>query len=140
MRTFLVAALVPILLTFVPAATAKEFEPGDLRLCNARNCVTIVDRALLRSLGAFVYTGAQPDRISAPKRGAAALQLRFDNGYVAGLIGGRRFDRFYSFGVFCGRFVTGSWYRMPASSSLELRRLAAGHRPLRVPARMPRSC
>src|SRR6266516_8126703 len=107
MRLVFFAGLVLTVLTSVPAATAKNFGPGDLRLCNTRHCVTIVDRPLLRALSSFIYTGPQPGRADNPRRGAPALELRFDNGYVAGVIGGARLDRFYSYGVYCGRFLTG---------------------------------
>jgi hypothetical protein len=140
MRGLVPVVLVSLALVCAPAVSAKNFRPGDLLLCNARTCSIVRDRALLRAFGSFIYTGAQPRQARAPARGAPALQLRFDNGYVAGMIAGSRLDRFYSFGVFCGRFVTGRWYRLPPSAIRGVRQLTAGLRPMRLVGSMPRSC
>jgi hypothetical protein len=42
-----------------PAATAQEFEPGDLRVCNARRCVPITNRVVPRAFSSFYYGGPQ---------------------------------------------------------------------------------
>jgi hypothetical protein len=129
-----------IALACASASAAKEFGPGDLRLCNTRSCVTVNDRPLLRALSSFIYTGPQPTRATAPRRGAAAFELRFSNAYVAGVIGTAKLDRFYSYGVYCGRFLAGHWYRIPANVARHLRRLTAGLSPLRLKGSRPRSC
>jgi hypothetical protein len=125
-----VAALVLLL----PArATAKEFEPGDLRICNAVRCVAITQSPALAVLGAFYYIGTKaPPVAPRPRLGAPAFELRFDNGYVTGIAATADLDRFLSYGVNIGRFQAGRWYRLPPKAARELRRLTVGLRPLRV--------
>ena len=117
----------------VPAATAKDFEPGDLRVCNAHRCVPITNRAVLPLLSSFYYVAAHDPRVAPRVRlGAPAFELRFTNGYVTGIAASTRLDRFLSYGVNTTRFRRGVWYRMPARLALELRKLTAGMKPLRV--------
>ena len=76
--------------TFLVAATAgaaKGFEPGDLRICNAKRCIPIMNRPALTALGAFYYIGTRPPSV-APRAplGAPSFELRFDNGYVTGIV------------------------------------------------------
>ena len=123
-----------------PAATAKDFKPGDLRLCNHQRCVPIMDRDAARAFASFVYSGPRPAIARSPRTGAPTFELRFKNGYVVGLVGSARFDRFLSYGVVCGRFHRGTWYRLPGRAAVEVRRLAAPLRPLRLTASVPRSC
>jgi hypothetical protein len=66
--------------------------------------------------------------------GAPAFQLRYDNGYVTGIVASPRLDRFLSYGVYLERFHRGTWYRLPPRAASELRRLTADLRPLRVTA------
>jgi hypothetical protein len=123
-------------LTAVPAAAAKDFGPGDLRLCNATRCVHVMDRSAAKALGNFYYGTGHPSRASAVPLGAPAFELKFRNGYVTGIVATARLDRFLSYGVHLGRFARGQWYRMPETLAAELRRLAAGMRPLRLTERM----
>ena len=127
------AALVAVAaLAATPAATAKEFKPGDLRVCNAKRCVPIRNRALMPLIGTFYY-GPHDVRVAAPARlGARYFELRFSNGYVTGIAATTRLDRFLSYGVNLEHFHRGVWYRIPARLSAELRRLTAGMKPLRV--------
>ena len=121
------ALVVPI------SATAKEFEPGDLRICNAKRCVAITNRPALAALGAFYYMSAKPPLLTPRVQlGAPSFQLRFDNDYVTGIVAAAKLDRFLSYGVNTGRFDAGRWYRVPSSAARELRRLTAGLSPLRV--------
>jgi hypothetical protein len=123
-----------------PQASAKEFRPGDLRVCGRTRCVPIVNRAVLPVFSAF-YWG--PDRVvRAPKVpvGAPAFELRFGNGYVSGIVATRRLDRFRAYGFYCGRFQRGKWYRVPAGAVRELMRLTPSLRPRRVTRIVPRSC
>lgn len=114
-------------------ATAKEFRPGDLRLCSHHRCVSITDQPVLNQLGAFYYTGeSSPPKIRAPRLGAHAFQLRFSDGYVTGVVGGAKLNRFLSFGVNLGRFAPGQWYRFPVAVAQELTIIAAPLEPLRV--------
>ncbi|HYX89808.1 MAG TPA: hypothetical protein VE753_10600 [Gaiellaceae bacterium] len=52
--TALAAALIAAgALLAVPAAVAKDFGPGDLRVCGRADCVPIVNRSLLRVLSSY---------------------------------------------------------------------------------------
>jgi hypothetical protein len=115
----------------VPAA-AKEFEPGDLQLCNATRCVPIVDQTTLTAFGAFFYGSRNPMAIPAPRLGVPCFELRSRNGYVTGIVASRRLDRFLSYGVNTNQFARGRWYRVPARTALELRWLSASLEPLRL--------
>jgi hypothetical protein len=115
-----------------PSASAKEFGPGDLRLCNATRCAPVVDRKVVRSLSAFYYTGPTNPVATAPRLGSPMYELRFRNGYVTGVVAGAMLDRFLSYGVYLERFRRGRWYRFPTVVAAELRRLAEGLAPLRL--------
>lgn len=132
-----------------PSATAKDFRPGDLLVCNAKRCLPIANRSALKALSVFYYGGACPPLAtrdgactederkppeSAPPAplGAAAFELRFTNGYVTGIVATARLDRFLSYGVHVGWFERGRWYRAPATAVRELRRLTTRLTPLRV--------
>jgi hypothetical protein len=134
-RGVLAALVAAAALVATPAATGKDFKPGDLRVCNAQRCVPITKRALMPLLGNFYYGVPDPrDPRVAPRvrLGAPAFELRFSNGYVTGLVASARLDRFLSYGVNTGRFHRGVWYRIPARLAAELRTLTAGMKPLRV--------
>jgi hypothetical protein len=135
-----VAVLVLAGLIAASAASAKEFDPGDLRLCNGHECKVLVDRELLRGLGSFIYGQRTPVRAATPRHGAPVLRLTFRNGYVAGDVGGVRLDRFRSHGVICGRFQQGVWYRLPPRIAHGLGRAAGQLEPLRFTGSIPRSC
>jgi hypothetical protein len=121
-------------------AAAKNFGPGDLRLCGAERCATITDRAALRALSGFIYSDGRSALAGTPSVGAPVFELRFKNGYVAGMIGAAGLDRFRGHGVICGRFRRGSWYRLPAVAAIDMRRLTARLTPLHLTAAVPRSC
>ena len=133
LRIALVAAAVAIVaLIGAAGGAAKELGPGDLRVCNAQTCVPVVDAAALKALSRLYYTGPQPAVVARPSWGAAAFELRFKNGYVTGVVGGAKLDRFLSFGVHLERFRSGAWYRVPPRAASELRRLTEPLGPLRV--------
>jgi hypothetical protein len=115
-----------------PSASAKDFGPGDLRVCNSTRCVAIMNRQVLPQLGSFYYRGPAPARIHRPELGAPYYELRFRNGYVTGIVATRRLDRFLSYGVYLGRFARGRWYAVPPRLSEELRLLTADLRPLHL--------
>jgi hypothetical protein len=122
-----------VVLAAVPAASAKGFEPGDLRVCNATRCKPIMYRPAVTSLGELYYTSLRPPvRAARPRLGARAFELRFDNGYVTGIVAAANLDRFLSYGVNLGRFGAGRWYRVPRQAAKQLRRLTAGLVPLHV--------
>ena len=131
-RTLIAGLVAASALIGATGSAAKEFGPGDLRLCDTTRCVRIVDGDAVQLLSRFYYTGPQPPRAARPRWGARAFELRFSNGYVTGVVGGAALDRFLSFGVHTERFRSKAWYRMPAPAARELRRLAADLVPLRV--------
>jgi hypothetical protein len=131
-RTLLAGLVAASALLVLPSASAKDFHPGDLRVCNTMRCIAIVNRAVLPRLGSFYYGGPSPARARRPKLGAPYYELRFRNGYVTGLVATRQLDRFLSYGVYLERFARNRWYAVPHQMSRELRRLTAGLRPLRL--------
>lgn len=140
MRTLLAALLAASALLVLPSASAKDFGPGDLRVCNASRCVAIVKPSVLPLLGSFYYSGPAPARLRVPALGAPYYELRFRNDYVTGIVATRQLDRFLSYGVHLERFTADEWYAVPPRLSAELRRLTEGLRPLRVtPAALARS-
>lgn len=134
------AVLLVALAIGVPAAHAKDFRPGDVRVCNAKRCKGITDRGVLPQLSAFYYSAVQPPTVRAPRLGTPYFELRYRNGYVTGIIAGGGLDRFLSYGVHLGHFERGQWYRVPADAALELRELTTAITPLRLtPAALARS-
>ena len=129
-RALAVGLVAASALLVLPAASAKDFHPGDLRVCNAKRCVAIVKPAVLPKLGSFYYGTYALTRMSRPALGTPYYELRFRNGYVTGIVATRHLDRFLSYGVNIDRFARGRWYAVPRSVSAELRRLTAGLRPL----------
>jgi hypothetical protein len=131
-RTRLLSLLAVSVLLVLPSASAKDFRPGDLRICNRARCVAIVNRDVLPKIGSFYYTGLCPARVPGPKLGAPYYELRFRNGYVTGIVATRRLDRFLTYGVHDERFARDTWYAVPRKLSEELRRLTADLRPFRL--------
>ena len=138
MRVVLVVAVLALLA--VPSAVAKDFQPGDVRLCNGTRCVAIMDRAAITALGHFYYSSGEAPRARSVRLGAPAYELKFRNGYTTGIVAGVRLDRFLSYGVHLERFFRDRWYQVPKKVAAELRRLAIGLKPLRLTrARLARS-
>jgi hypothetical protein len=132
-RRLVAGSLAAAALAATPAATAKDFRPGDLRVCNARRCVAVTNPRVVALLGPFYYDGAHDARVAPrPRMGARYFELRFSNGYVSGIAATARLDRFLSYGVNLGRFHRRVWYRIPARISAELRRLTARMKPLHI--------
>jgi len=127
-----VALVASLAVLSVPNATAKDFKPGDVKLCGVGKCAAIMDPATTNALESLIYTGGSPQRVGAPHLGAAYFKLRFDNRYVPGIVAARRLDRFLSYGVVLERFRRGSWYRVPPAGARGLRILSAGLRPFRL--------
>lgn len=136
-RLVLLAVCSVCALVVASGASAKQFKPGDLRMCSHHQCVAIMNQAVLDQLSAFYYTGAfSPPQTRSPHLGARTFQLRFADGYVTGVVAGARLNRFLSFGVNLGRFAPRRWYLFPKGVGLELRTLAASLRPLRLTRRL----
>jgi hypothetical protein len=120
-------------LVALPAASAKDFKPGDIRICNADHCRAVVNRKVLALLAGFYYDDrSAPARAERPRLGQPFYKLRYPNGYVTGIVATRQLDRFLSYGVFLGRFTRYRWYEIPTRASREFRRLTVGLRPLRL--------
>ena len=132
MRRGLLVLGVVLAVLLAPSASAKDFGPGDLRVCNATRCVPIVRPEIVPLLGPFYYSGPPPARIGRPALRAPYFELRFRNGYATGIVATRGLDRFLSYGVHLGRFARGTWYAVPPEVAEELRGLTANLRPLRV--------
>ena len=132
MRPVVASLVAALALLVLPAASAKDFPPGGLRVCNTARCVPIVKREVLPLLGAFYYHGPVAASVRRPRLGAPSYELRFDNGYVTGIVATRRLDRFLSYGVNIGHFQRDRWYAVPPRAAANLRRLTASLRPLRV--------
>lgn len=125
-------ALLPVLvvLALPSAAAAKQFRPGDLKICGrSGRCVAIRSQSVLNAMGAFYYGNGALTEVRAPSNGAPEVQLVFSNGYVSGIaVDGS----FLSYGVKMGRFSTGVWYRLPSSTSRPLVALSGPVQPLRL--------
>jgi hypothetical protein len=131
-RGVLVAGLAATVLALAPGAAAKDFEPGDLRLCGAAHCVPIVDQGTLDELAGFYYGVRKPRSSLAPALHVPYFELRFRNAYVTGIVATSRLDRFLSYGVNLGQFARGRWYRVPTAAAAELRRLSSPLESLRL--------
>jgi hypothetical protein len=131
-RRILGLAVAAAALALIPAAAAKDFGPGDLRVCNSKDCVPVTNQQVLPLLGAFYYGGPQPKAVASPRLRSPYFELRFRNGYVTGIVATAKLDRFLSYGVYFGRFRRGTWYRVPASLAREFRTLTAPLTPLRL--------
>jgi hypothetical protein len=128
---FVIAVAVSALLV-APSAGAKDFRPGDVRVCNATRCVPILERSVVPQLTSFYYTGPRPVRRARPALGTPYYELRYRGGYVTGIVATRHLDRFLTYGVHEGRFDENAWYAVPRRVSAELRRLADTLSPLRL--------
>jgi hypothetical protein len=135
-----VIALFATGLLAVPAAVAKDFQPGDLQVCGRDRCVAMKDRPALRALSAFYWGAGRAPRAHPVRPGARAFKLRFGDDYVSGIVASPRLDRFRAYGVNCGRFRIGGWYRVPTRAAAEIRRLATGLGPVKVSHMPVRSC
>jgi hypothetical protein len=123
-----------------PQASAKDFGPGDLRVCARTRCAPITNRAILPLFSSFYWGPSRVVRAPKVPVGAPAFELRFRNGYVSGIVATKKLDRFRAYGFFCGRFQRGKWYRVPVRAVRELSRLTAHLQPLRVSRVLPPSC
>jgi hypothetical protein len=136
-RTALLAG--SILALAVGGAGAKDFHPGDFRVCNAVKCTAVFDRGALKVLSRFYYGDTRVRRITAPPKRAPTFRLKLE-GAVVGVASTTRLDRVLVYGLNCGRFKRAIWYRLPDRAAMALRRVTFGLVPLRGPGRIPPSC
>jgi hypothetical protein len=86
MKTAFIVLIALAALLVLPSASAKDFGPGDLRVCNSTRCVPIVNPVVLPHLGMFYFSGPPPARIPRPTLRAPYYELRSSrNGYVTGM-------------------------------------------------------
>lgn len=117
----------------VPAASAKEFPPGELRVCGATQCRVFKDRPTARAFSSLLWGASRVARAPTPRVGSPVFQLRFKAGPTGVILTATSFR---VHGLNCGRFQRGKWYRLPPA----LRDLTAGLAPKRLRAHVPRSC
>jgi hypothetical protein len=118
----------------VPAG-AKDFRPGDIRVCTGRTCVVLRDQKVLNTLANFYYRRAQVPKVTtAPASRAPYVELRFRNGYVTGIAAGAHYDHFLSYGVNLDQFRARTWYAIPDRVSAALAQLAAQLHPRPLPS------
>ena len=122
-------------LVLCSGAAAKQFRPGDVRVCNASRCVSIRSQSVLNALASFYYDSARrPVRAMSPRLGVPFFRLEYSDGYVTGIVAGTGLTRFLSYGVNLGQFQGGVWYRVPGRAVVGLRSLTVGLAPLRLTA------
>jgi hypothetical protein len=136
----LALVLVAAALLAIPAAFAKDFQPGDLKICGRDHCVPIQDRKVLKVLSSLYWGPGRPRRAQPVHAGARAFELRFGDDYASGMVASRGLDRFRAYGFYCGRFQRGKWYRVPARAVVAFLQLTKGLRPATVPRVPPPSC
>lgn len=124
--------LAGLLLVLPASAIAKDFRPGDVRLCNNKRCIALKDPAVLAALARFYYSGPQPGVARPARLRSPSYELRFRNGYPTGLVAGVHLDRFLSFGVNEGRFSGGTWYEAPPAATAAILKLRAALKPTRL--------
>jgi hypothetical protein len=130
MRAILALTVAASALLVLPSAGAKDFPPGGLLVCNATRCAPVVKREARTQLAAFYYHRPVASGVRRPRLGAPYYELRFDNGYVTGIVATRRLDRFLSYGVNIGHFERDVWYAVPRRAAANLRKLTSDLRPL----------
>jgi hypothetical protein len=128
-----IGVAVVLMLVVVAGALAKEIRPGDLLICGSTHCRAVTKPEQARAFSNLLWGPGHVVRAPTPRVGSPVFQLRFKNGPVGATITATAI-RVY--GLYCGRFERGRWYRLPRS----LRGLTAGLAPRRLKARVPPSC
>lgn len=128
----IVGALAAISIVVPVATWAKEFPPGDLRICGAKHCRTVT-AAQSRGFSDLLWGDRPVARAPTPRVGSPVFQLRFKDGPVGAIITATSIR---VAGLNCGRFQRGKWYRLPR----RLRGLTRGLEPRRLRAYVPPSC
>jgi hypothetical protein len=93
-------------------AAAKEFPPGELRVCGAKQCRVVTD-GQSRAFSALLWGDGRARRAPTPRIGSPIYQLRFENGRAGAVINATAIR---VHGLNCGRFERGKWYRLPTTS------------------------
>jgi hypothetical protein len=132
---FITATVLCTTLWLARPAGAKDFKPGDIRVCAAAQCMVLRNRQALNTLGDFYYREARvPKATKAPPSHSRYVELRFPNGYVSGIMAGAHFDHFLSYGVNVEQFKARTWYAVPPRAATAIARLAAQLHPRPLPA------
>jgi hypothetical protein len=132
MRLSLWILAASILFLATPAASAKEFPPGDLFLCGATQCRE-VSAEHGRAFSSLLWGDRPVTRTETPRVGSPVYQLRFRNGPAGVMLTATAFR---VHGLNCSRFQRGRWYRLPRG----LRGLTTGPTPKHLRSPVPRSC
>src|SRR5207247_7589627 len=77
-----------------PSALAKDFGPGDLRVCGRYHCVPITNRHLLGIMSRYYYGPGRVSRAERVRLGALGFELRYKNGYASGIVATAKLARF----------------------------------------------
>ena len=117
----------------LPAASAKEFPPGELMVCGATQCREVTQAVQARAFSSLLWGGIPVGRAPTPRIGSPIFQLRFKAGPIGVILNAASFR---VHGLNCGRFQRGKWYRLPRL----LRGLTSGLEPKRLRASIPPSC
>jgi hypothetical protein len=141
MRCFPIVAVALVAACGLLAApsAAKDFGPGDLRVCGRHHCVPIMNAHLARIMSDFYWGDGRAPRAGGARRGAPGFELRFGDDYASGMVATKWLNRFRAYGFYCGRFERAKWYRLPPRAAAGLRKLTAGMRPQGVTSPPP-SC
>jgi hypothetical protein len=115
------------------AAVAKEFPPGSLMICGAKQCRTVDDPAQSHAFSSLLWGDGRLRRAPIPRIGSPIFQLRFKDGPAGAIISATAIR---VHGLRCGRFRRGKWYRLPSA----LKGVTRGLEPKRLRASVPRSC
>jgi hypothetical protein len=126
-------ALVVAGLVVCATGSAKEIRPGELLICGAKHCRTVMDPAQARAFTALLWGQSPIPRAPTPRVGSPVYRLRTVEGPLGAIINATAIR---VHGLNCGRFQRGKWYRLPA----RLRVLGAGLEPRRLRTEVPRSC
>lgn len=121
-----------MLLAATSAASAKDFRPGDLRVCGAIHCRAL-GKTQTSAFGTLLYASGKVARAPEPPIGAPVIQVRTTDGPLGAVITATAIR---VHGLNCGRFRRGSWYRLPPA----LRHLTTGLEAKRLRASVPPSC
>jgi hypothetical protein len=126
------AAAIAAALAVAGIASAKEFPPGGLMVCGAKQCRVVTD-AQSRAFSALLWGDRPVTPAPTPRVGSPIFQLRFKSGPAGAVISS---SAIRVHGLNCGRFLRGRWYRLPAS----IRGVGGGLEPKRLRSSIPRSC
>ena len=129
-----------LVLASAAVALAKDFAPGDIRLCGTDRCAAVMDPDVANEFADFIYGEDHVRVVRPPRANEPAFELKTSDGLAMGRVSGKRLNRALVYGLYCGRFKRGRWYLVPPRIASELRRLAHRLHAERAGRRIPPSC